>query len=210
MPSCPPSCQSSGDGDNSRGGGGERRRCRPGVVIDRSSARREQGGEPPSLSSAVVGVTPLQQHGGVFWAEAAVHDALEGCILALKVGNVLLQALKEELLAQAPGCGCARASSCAGPGTSAAHRGGRWMPPPPTYWMVGGGRQAQDGGNVHRAGSPRPRRPPLLPPPLSPPPLSLSALHSTPRQDCSTIVQVFDGGGGGGAPMENLRIPLVT
>jgi hypothetical protein len=134
----------------------------------------------------------------VFWAEAAVHDALEGCILALEVGNVLLQALKEELLAQAPGCGCARASSCAGPGTSAAHRGGRRMPPPPTYWMVGGGRQAQDGGNVHRAGSPRPRRPPLLPPPLSPPPLSLSALHSTPRQDCSTIVQVYDAAGGGG------------
>jgi hypothetical protein len=83
-------------------------------------------------------------------------------------------------------------------------------PPPLHIGWWGGGRQAQDGGNVHRAGSPRPRRPPLLPPPLSPPPLSLSALHSTPRQDCSTIVQVYDAAGGGGAPMENLRIPLVA
>ena len=35
----------------------------------------------------------------VVWAEAAVHDALEGCVLALEVGAVLQQALKEELLA---------------------------------------------------------------------------------------------------------------
>ena len=35
----------------------------------------------------------------VVWAEAAVHDALEGCVLALEVGDVLQQALEEELLA---------------------------------------------------------------------------------------------------------------
>ena len=30
--------------------------------------------------------------------EAAARDALEGCVLALEVGDVLLQALEEELL----------------------------------------------------------------------------------------------------------------
>ena len=69
--------------------------------------------------------------------------------------------------------------------------------PPYIAYGGGGGRQAQDGGNVHRTRSPRPRRSPLLPPPLSPP-LYLSALHSTPHQDCSTIVQVYDVAGGGG------------
>ncbi len=35
-------------------------------------------------------VTPLQQLGGIVWAEAAVRDVLEGCVLALEVGDVLL------------------------------------------------------------------------------------------------------------------------
>ena len=51
----------------------------------------------------------------------------------------------------------------------------KWIP----LRRVGGGRQARDGGDVRRAGLPRPRRPPLHPPPLSPPSLSFSALHST-------------------------------
>jgi len=68
---------------------------------------------------------------GVVWAEAAPRDALEGCVLALEVGNLLLQVLEEELLAQAPGCGCACAGGPAKPGTSAARRGGRRRVPPP-------------------------------------------------------------------------------
>ena len=100
--------------------------------IDGSSARRERGGEPRSSSSAVVGVAPLKQRGGVVWApEAAARNALEGCVLTLEVGDVLLQALEEELLAQAPGCGCAHAGGPAGPGTSAARQGGRRRGPPP-------------------------------------------------------------------------------
>jgi len=139
-----PLCLSSGNGDNGRGrgpGGGRpgrrRRSCwrQLSVVvndeINRLLDRRELGGEPPSSSLAVVGVAPLQQCGGIVWAEAAARNALEGCVLALEVGDVLLQALEVELLAQTPGCGCARAGGLAGPGTSAARRGGRRRGPPP-------------------------------------------------------------------------------
>jgi len=78
-----PLCPSLGDGNNGRSGGGERhgrrrqsRQSRPGVIvndeIDGLLARRERGGEPPLSSSAVVGIAPLQQRGGVVWAEAAL------------------------------------------------------------------------------------------------------------------------------------------
>jgi len=86
----------------------------PGVIdddeINELSAGRQRGGETPLSLSVVVGVAPLQQRGGVIWAEAAARNALEGCVLTLEVGDVLLQALEEELLAQTPGCG--RLRSC--------------------------------------------------------------------------------------------------
>jgi hypothetical protein len=82
-----PSCPLSGDGDDGHGGGGSSpddgaEVVSVGPVLLSTTKLTDHrlggsgGGETPSSLSAVIGVAPLQQCGGVVWAEAAGRDAL--------------------------------------------------------------------------------------------------------------------------------------